>query len=144
VKVLFDTSVIVPALVQTHPFHGICFPWLQRAELCQIQGYLSTHSLAEAYSVLTRMPIKPKPSVDQVAQSLMDLLVYFEAVSLEQADYRSVIQRITALNLPGGVIFDGLLAQAALKGGVDTLLTLNPRDFNRLGQDVVAIVQIPS
>ncbi|NJM49153.1 MAG: type II toxin-antitoxin system VapC family toxin [Alkalinema sp. RU_4_3] len=143
-KVLFDTSVIVPSLVQTHPFHGICFPWLQRAESGQIQGYLSTHSLAETYSVLTRMPIKPKPSVDQVAQSLMDLLVYFQTVSLEQADYQSVIQRLTALNLPGGVIFDGLLAQSALKGGVDKLLTLNPKDFNRLGQDVVAIVQVPS
>ncbi|MBW4551104.1 MAG: hypothetical protein KME35_08340 [Aphanocapsa sp. GSE-SYN-MK-11-07L] len=31
-------------------------------ELNQIQGYLSTHSLAEVYSVMTRMPSQPRIS----------------------------------------------------------------------------------
>jgi predicted nucleic acid-binding protein len=144
VKVLFDTSVIVPCLFETHPSHQICLPWMMQVQSGQIQGCVSTHGLAESYSVLTRMPIKPKPSVEQIAQSLFDLLNYFEAVSLVQADYQSVIQRLTDLDLPGGVIFDALHAQAALKNHADKLLTLNPKDFNRLGADIASIVTVPA
>ncbi len=143
-KVLFDTSVIIPSLVKTHPSHGICLPWMIQVQSGQIQGYISTHGLAESYSVLTRLPIKPKPSVDQIAESLFDLLNYFETVSLVQNDYRAVIQRLANRNLPGGVIFDALHAQAALKSNVDVLLTLNPKDFNRLGEDIVSMVNIPT
>ncbi len=143
-KVLFDTSVIVPSLVNTHPSHEICLPWMMQVQSGQIQGYISTHGLAESYSVLTRLPIKPKPSVEQIAESLFDLLNYFETVSLVQSDYRTVIQRLSNLNLPGGVIFDALHAQAALKSNVDRLLTLNPKDFNRLGEDIASIVTVPT
>jgi predicted nucleic acid-binding protein len=117
---------------------------MMRVQSGQIQGYISTHGLAESYSVLTRLPIKPKPSVEQISQSLFDLLNYFEAVSLAQDDYQTVIQRLANLNLPGGVIFDALHAQAALKSSVDALLTLNPKDFNRLGEDIASIVNVPS
>jgi len=39
--------------------------------------------------------------------------------------------------------FDGLIAQAALKAGVDVLLNLNPNDFTRLAEDVAQLVQMP-
>lgn len=115
-----------------------------QAQSGQIQGYISTHGLAESYSVLTRLPIKPKPSVEQIAESLFDLLNYFDTVSLTQNDYRTVVQRLANLNLPGGVIFDALHAQAALKSSVDVLLTLNPKDFNRLGADIASMVNVPA
>jgi hypothetical protein len=40
---------------------------------------------------------------------------------------------LATLNLPGGGIFDALIAQAALKAEVAVLLTLNPNHFTRLG-----------
>ena len=40
------------------------------------------------------------------------------------------------LNLPGGGIFDTIIAQAALKAKADTILTLNPNHFTRLGKDI--------
>lgn len=58
-KVLFDTSVLVAALIVSHPKHSVCFPRLKAAESKQIKGVLSTHSLAETYSVMTRLPIQP-------------------------------------------------------------------------------------
>ncbi|MGK7893440.1 MAG: hypothetical protein AB4372_07405 [Xenococcus sp. (in: cyanobacteria)] len=48
------------------------------------------------------------------------------------------------LNLPGGGIFDAIIAQAALKVKVDIILTLNPNHFNRLGKEVAQKVKIPS
>ena len=47
------------------------------------------------------------------------------------------------LNLPGGGIFDALIAQAALKAKVDVLMTLNPSHFTRLGNAIADIVQVP-
>lgn len=51
---------------------------------------------------------------------------------------------MVGLNLPGGGIYDALIAQAALKGNVDRLLTLNPNDFVRLGEDIASLVQTPT
>lgn len=46
---------------------------------------------------------------------------------------------MATLNLPGGGIFDAVIAQAALKAKVDILLTLNPNHFTRLGNEIANI-----
>jgi hypothetical protein len=48
---------------------------------------------------------------------------------------------MVGLNLPGGGIFDALIAQVALKAKVDILLTLNPSHFTQLGKDLAQKVQ---
>jgi predicted nucleic acid-binding protein len=143
VRVLFDTSAIIPALVSEHPNHSICSPYLNQAESGQIKGLISTHSLAELYSVLTRMPIKPKPSVQMVEMILHDLLKYLEPVPLVSQDYQAAIANMVAFNLPGGGIFDALIAQAALKSEADALLTINAKHFTRLGAAIASRVQLP-
>jgi predicted nucleic acid-binding protein len=50
---------------------------------------------------------------------------------------------MSALNLPGGGIFDALIAQAALKASVDRLLTLNPKHFTRLDEAISLLVSVP-
>ncbi len=45
--------------------------------------------------------------------------------------------------LPGGGIFDALIAQAAIKAQSNALLTLNPKHFTRLGEAVAQKVQVP-
>jgi len=143
VNVLFDSSVIIAAFLPRHPSHTPCFVQLKTAELRQIQGYLSTHSLAEVYSVMTRMPSQPRVS-PQEAQTLLErCLQYLDVVPLELVDYRAAIAQMTALNLPGGGIFDALIAQAALKVGVDRILTLNPNHFSRLNTAIARITEVP-
>ncbi|WP_375466695.1 hypothetical protein [uncultured Nostoc sp.] len=68
---------------------------------------------------------------------------YLEAVPLLFNDYQTAIAQMATLNLPGGGIFDALIAQAALKAEVEALLTLNPNHFTRLGNAIADIVQIP-
>ena len=143
-KVLFDTSVLVATFEVSHPRHGVCLPWLQRVQVSEIDGYLSTHTFAELYSVLTRLPVRP-PISPTIAQRLIDEnLNLFVAIPLTADDYQQVIACMVGLNLLGGGIFDALIAQAALKAGVDILLTLNPNHFTRLGQDLAKRVQVPS
>ncbi|PSB01069.1 type II toxin-antitoxin system VapC family toxin [Merismopedia glauca] len=142
-KVLFDTSVIIAALLPRHPSHVPCFIQLQAAQSRQIQGYLSTHSLAEVYSVMTRMPSQPRMAPQEAQILLERCLEYLEAVPLERVDYQAAIAQMTALNLPGGGIFDALIAQAALKISADRLLTLNPSHFNRLNAVIARITDVP-
>jgi hypothetical protein len=66
-----------------------------------------------------------------------------DAIPLETADYRFAIAQMTALNLPGGGIFDALIAQAALKVSADRILTLNPGHFTRLDPVIAQITQVP-
>ena len=40
-------------------------------------------------------------------------------------------------------MYDAVIAQAALKAKVDRLVTLNPKDFVRLGDEVAEIVYVP-
>jgi predicted nucleic acid-binding protein len=62
VKLLLDTSVLVAAMVETHPDHEVALPWLQQIKDGTHEGLLSTHALAELYAVLTRLPVRPKIS----------------------------------------------------------------------------------
>ncbi|MBW4603079.1 MAG: PIN domain-containing protein [Calothrix sp. FI2-JRJ7] len=142
-KVMFDSSVIVAALVTSHQSHTACILRLNQALQQDIQGVISTHSLAEIYSVMTRLPLQP-PIRPQLAQrQLTTNLQNFEFVPLLVEDYQAAIAQMVSLNLPGGGIFDALIAQAALKANVDQLLTLNPKHFNRLSETVASLVQVP-
>ncbi|NJM75172.1 MAG: type II toxin-antitoxin system VapC family toxin [Acaryochloridaceae cyanobacterium RU_4_10] len=142
-KVLFDTSVIIGALLPKHQSHSSCFIQLQTAQSGQIQGCLSTHSLAELYSVMTRMPVQPRMSPKEANTLLERCLQYLDAIPLDTADYQYAIAQMTALNLPGGGIFDALIARAALKASADRILTLNPGHFTRLDPAIARMTQVP-
>jgi len=100
-------------------------------------------SIAELYSVLTRFPRTPRINPGLAQQLLRQNLNSFEKVALTVEDYEATVATMVSLNLPGGGVFDGLIAQAAIKAGVDVLLTLNPHDFTRLGEDIARLVQLP-
>ncbi|BAU40283.1 type II toxin-antitoxin system VapC family toxin [Leptolyngbya sp. O-77] len=140
-KVLYDTSVLIAALLVEHRSHDLAFPKLELAQRGEVEGYLSTHSLAEIYAVITRLsqPLKVLP--DEAEAAIADLLKYLEPVPLLAEDYRKAIALMRTFKLVGGGIFDTVIAQAALKAEVDHLLTLNPKDFIRLGDKVAALVQ---
>jgi len=74
---------------------------------------------------------------------LQDNLAHFEVTVLTQEEYWDTLERVTSLGFSGGAVFDALLAQAALKARADVLLTLNPKHFVRLGEDIAKIVQVP-
>lgn len=143
-RVLFDSSVIIPALVPVHPRHSLCLPHLQATQQRQTEAYLSTHSLSEVYSILTRLPVNPRPTPQQAEALIADLLGYVVPAVLATEDYLQAIAQMVCLGLPGGGIFDALIAQAALKAQVECrLFTLHPDDVNRLSPKIAALVQVP-
>lgn len=143
VRALFDTSVLVAALIASHPHHSVCVSYLNQGHSQEIEGFISTHSLAELYSVITRLPVRPRIN-PQLAQRQIEVnLQRLEGVPLAVENYQAAIAQMVVLNLPGGGVFDALIAQAALKAKVDRLLTLNPNHFTRLGEAIANLVEVP-
>ena len=139
-KVLFDTSVLVAAIVQGHPKHERALPWLSRAKRGEFEFIVSSHTLAELYAVLTTLPIKPRIS-SGICWRLIHENVERHAhlVSLTTTEYISTIKKVSELGLQGGIIYDALMVKASQKSKVQRVLTLNMKHFKRLweGNDEV-------
>lgn len=133
-RVLFDTSVLVPAVVQAHPMHARALPWLMRAQGGEdLQLVLSSHSLAELYASLTRLPVSPRVTPERAAKIIGGVAAAArEIVSLLPEDYLSTIQRISGMELAGGIVYDALIAHAAEKARVEHLITFNSAHFRRV------------
>ena len=141
-KVLADTSVLVTALVQTHPRQEQCARWFIRQKDSQSQLLIAAHTLAEMYSILSSLPMKPRLAPSEVNRLIEEaVLPRAEVVALSVSDYSGVIRRMAELGITGGAVYDALIARAAEKARADKLLTLNARHFRRIwpdGQDIIA------
>lgn len=143
-KALFDTSVLVAAMVEDHPQHERCLPWLQRARAGKLDFLVAAHTLAELFAVLSSYPTRPRlaPAVAArlVRENVSDGA---RVIGLSTSDYEAVIREMAAMSLAGGVVYDALIARAARKAGAERLLTLNPRDFLRVWPGGAAVITPP-
>jgi predicted nucleic acid-binding protein len=143
-KILFDTNILVSAMIESHPHHSISLPWIQQVRNQSILGYISTHSIAELYAVLTRLPLPQPLNPQQIHDAIVNNLKTFHPVNLDNADYLEILKNVAQLNITGGGIYDAIIAQAALKADVDNLITLNPKHFTRLGERIAKLIKDPS
>jgi predicted nucleic acid-binding protein len=132
-----DTSVLVAAMVSTHPAHQQALPWLQRVIDGTDTGVVAAHTVVELYAILTRLPLQPRIS-PTVAQRLIErnVLATCEIVALSDSDYSALVAHLAATGVEGGATYDALILHAAAKAGVDQVLTLNPKDFRRVYPDL--------
>ncbi len=141
-KVLFDTSVLVPAMYRQHANNGLALPWLGKAMAGKIQMYVSSHSLAEVYGVLTALPCRPRMSPRVARQIISDNLdKHAKIVALNTGDYMHCLDAAAASGVSGGTIYDLLVIQAARKSHADKILTFNTSVFLRIwpeGRDIIA------
>lgn len=132
-KVCFDTSTLVAALLQQHPHHAVAFPRLQSVKQGTVQGYLTTHGLAELFATLTALPLKPKLNPADVERLIQQsILTHFTLIPLAEAEYHEAIQLTVRQNLSSGAIYDALHVAGARSAGCTTLYTLNLRHFHAL------------
>jgi predicted nucleic acid-binding protein len=143
-KILFDTSLIIAGLVESHPMHKRAFPWLKRAKANEFELIVASHTLAELYAVLSTLPIKPRITPLIVRKLIIENIEpNSKFISLTPGEYKSVIKQISELGLAGGIIYDALIAKVAQKSRVERLLTLNIDDFNRAWPGGEKIISLP-
>ena len=143
-KTLFDTSIIVAALVESHPMHQRVFPWFKQARANEFELIVASHTIAELYAVLSTLPIKPRIS-PIIAWKLIheNIEAAGKIVSLTPAEYISVIKQLSRLGMAGGITYDALIAKVAKKTKVERLLTLNTNHFKRVWPEGEKVIIAP-
>lgn len=132
-KILFDTSVLVAALLPSHQFHAPAFSWLDRAQSGAFEFVVSAHTLAELYATLTGTRLKPQLLPATVLQMIEDnVLAHATVRALSESEYHSLITDLSNEKLIGGVTYDAVIARVAELAGADLLVTLNLSDFQRV------------
>jgi len=143
-KILFDTSVLVAAIVEPHPMHKRALPWLQRVKTGEVAFFVASHTLAELYAVLTTLPLKPRISPLTAWRLIHDNVeTKGKLISLSPSDYRDTVKQMSELGLTGGTIYDALIVKAAKKSKVERLLTFNSDDFMHVWPDGEDFIYIP-
>ena len=132
-KVLFDTSVIVPALVDQLSRHPSCFETYISYTSGENQGVCSTHCLAECYAVLSALPLPRRITTEEALQLIKEsVLKRLEVVSLDQADYLEAITAAAKHGLTSGIVYDALHVVAAKKASCIRIYTNNLDHFRPL------------
>lgn len=132
-KTLFDTSVLVPALVAPLPQHAASRRWLDRAIAGAFDWYVSSHTLAELYASMTALPVAPRIAPEEARDLVRaNILGRARVVALSSEDHAQVIDALASDGLRAGVTYDALIVRAAVKAKVDRLVTHNARHFQRL------------
>lgn len=131
--IFFDTSVLVAACVQSHPHYTQAHPALLRITSKQDRGFISQHSIAEVFAVLTRLPIQPRIHPVEATRILTgNILPHFEIMPLVHTDYLKAVQIMAQNGLIGAKIYDVLLVQTAISSGAERIYTFNVVDFRLL------------
>ena len=143
-NVFCDTSVLVAASLQAHSHHRAAKAVLQSIARGNDTGYASGHSLAETFSVLSRMPTVPKLTPGDVLAILeQNIFPHFNLVALAVVDYPDAIRALAAKGVGGGRIYDLLHLIAARKVTLDRIFTLNDSEWKKLAPDLEPLIATP-
>lgn len=105
-RIAVDTSAAVPFVMRSHEAHHAV-----RGALRTYEVLLTGHSLAETYSVLTRLPGDARVAPDDAVQ-LIDAN-FGRSVVLSRAKSALAHSEFAAAGISGGAVYDGLVALAA-------------------------------
>ena len=142
-RLAFDTSVLVAAMVEPHPLHARALIWIESLSARGTSGQCSWHAVAECWSVLTRLPLEPPISPAFAAVAIESLIKRVRPLEIGQPSYREAIRRCSERGLRSGALFDALHLVSAEGGKADAFVTLNPADFERLAVEVSPVIVVP-
>jgi predicted nucleic acid-binding protein len=140
VKWFFDTSVLIPVFMEDHEHHEASLAAFVAAD--KKQACCAAHSLAELYSVLTRLP-GYRLSGEQVLLFLEAIEEHLTLITLDSREYHSAIREAAGAGIVGGMLYDALLARCARKAAAEVIYTWNLQHFRRLGPEVARRIMTP-
>jgi predicted nucleic acid-binding protein len=89
------------------------------------------------------MPGKHRVNGEQAMLFIEDIRKRFTVVALDPDEVADMLRQSAAGGVLGGSVYDALLARCALKARAKTLFSWNIRHYERLGSEVVRILQRP-
>jgi predicted nucleic acid-binding protein len=144
-RVFLDTSVLVAAVVQSHESHASAFVVLDRVQNEKDEGFISAHSAAEMYAVLTKLPPPMRHSPERALLSIEEnVFKYFKVAALNAGDYTALIREAALAGIRGGTIYDAVLLKCASKTEAEKIFTLNLRHFQNVApKNIVSKIVAP-
>jgi predicted nucleic acid-binding protein len=136
VRICLDTSVLVAALIEDHPHHVPAVSLLRSTSAKGVEAFISAHTMAELYAVLTRTPFIPRIYPAEARQLIeQSILSRVDVVALSSADYRRVIAECAETGWSGGAIYDAIHVRAAIRAQCNLLYTFNVKHFRAIAPD---------
>jgi len=139
ISYLLDTSCLVAAVCTWHRRHDDTRREIERRDAAGEKLVLAAHSLAETFSVLTRLPephrLHPNDALALIEANWGETRL----VALGGPDYRATLRRCRDVGIGGGAVYDALIATCARKAEVETLLTWDLEGFKRFLEDEPAV-----
>lgn len=126
-----DTSVAVAYVLRSHSHHD-----LVRRKLKGFEVHLTSHSLAETYSVLTRLPADARLTAND-ASAIIDAN-FPVVVPLPTLTATRLHKVLAELGIAGGAVYDALVALAAK----ESRLPLVTRDARAASTYVALSVEV--
>ena len=135
-KVLLDSSTLIAAMLPDHVHHTACHAWLSHAKSGAVEFVVAGHSLAEVYSVLTRLPARPASApVKCGGWCKRTSWRGAQIVALTGKDYVALVDELSRRSVGGGLVYDAIIARTAALAQVDRLVTLNTDHFLHVWPD---------
>lgn len=129
----FDTSVLVGALLQTHPNHKQCHSIFEHMR----ERITCGHTLAEVFSTLTSHYKVPS---DVAAELTLGLHEKLKIEPLSLTDYETAITEARQRGVMGGGIYDSLHATYARRLSAKRVITRNPSNFRHVAPELEIVV----
>ena len=140
-KEFFDTSVLVAAFRREHVHH---VPSLKRFATAEKRhSACGLHSLAEVFSVMTPLPVKPMIPPEQALLFVEEVRNRLTLVSLSAEEYFAAIQNVASRAFTGGRVYDSLLLACAAKCKAQAVYTWNLKHYQSLAPDLAPRIQTP-
>ena len=87
-----DTSVFVAAFWGEHPQHGPSIALLKSAT--PATASCAAHTVAEVYSTMTRLPVKPPIPTEQALLFIRQIRQLYRIVTLTEEEYFATVERL--------------------------------------------------
>jgi predicted nucleic acid-binding protein len=141
IRDLLDTSVLIATFWGDHVNHE---PSLELfAGASRTRTACCAHSVAEVYSVMTALPVRPPIAPDQALLFLEQLREKVAIVPLSENDYFETAQKVAQFAVTGGRIYDALLLAAARKVEAKHVYTWNIRHFQQIAPQLARRIRTP-
>lgn len=138
-RYLCDTSALIAAVSSWHEHHERTRSEIERRERSDEQMVVAGHSLAETYSVLTRLPAPHRLRADDAIALIESNWRDTPIVHLTGSEMWSALREAQRRELIGGQMYDALIAIAALKAKAATLITWNVRNFAPFAPSIAVV-----
>lgn len=132
-RIFLDTSVLVASGLRGHGNHAPAYTILDRVQRGKDEGFISAHSLAEMYAVLTKLSPPFRHTAEQALFSIEEnVLQHFKIKGLTEDDYAVLIREAARAGIQGGTVYDLILLTCAARCKVEKVFTLNPKHFRTI------------